>query len=141
MTSLRSAPVNRTKPNGDRCILLRFGSSTPHEASLGRLREVDRICQSALEVAPGQRRTLVERETLSRASVRQVSGLFYRGLAPHIHDHGDGLGLSNKLWFLPPVHFEPMRLQVGEVGKENRENSWLRHLEEENSLSVKPMRR
>lgn len=44
----------------DACALI-------HEASLGTLREVDRICQTALEVAAEQDRTLVDRETVTEA--------------------------------------------------------------------------
>lgn len=44
----------------DACALI-------HEASLGTLREVDRICQTALEVAADHGRTLVERETVTDA--------------------------------------------------------------------------
>ena len=48
-------------------VFTRDAAALIHEASLGTLREVDRICQSALEVAAGQGRTLVERETVTQA--------------------------------------------------------------------------
>jgi type II secretory pathway predicted ATPase ExeA len=51
----------------DKDVFTRDGAALIHEASLGTLREVDRICQSALEVAAGQGRTLVERETVTQA--------------------------------------------------------------------------
>jgi len=44
----------------DACALI-------HEASLGTLREIDRICQTALEVATERGRTLIERETVTDA--------------------------------------------------------------------------
>jgi len=51
-----------------------------HEASHGMLREIDRICQNALEVATQQGRTLLEREIVTEAL--NVEPLHQQGDSP-----------------------------------------------------------